>query len=226
MRQTYNIHAYPTHLINSIELANGKRITIRPALPQDAPLEQQFFERLSHDSLKDRFNGCAPVAQYSKVDYVTRLGLVATVFEGDVEIVIAQASYRLIDEDTADFGLAVSEAWRRIGIGTRLVDTLAAAAKGAGARWLIAEALPGNIAMLALMLRCGFTVGEHPADRGLVQLQRRVVAPGVEGRVVHRSGEFLAALRAALPQCFEASDVKTGLRLAQASSGTAGPSGR
>lgn len=218
MRQTYNIPAYPTHLINSLELASGQRITIRPALPQDRAIEQEFFERLSPDSLKHRFNGCAPAAQYSRVDYVTRLGLLATAFEGDREFVVAQASYRLVDPDSADFGLAVAEAWRCLGIGRRLVDTLALAAKGAGARWLISEALPNNIPMLALMLRCGFTLGEHAADRGLIQLQRRVVAPEAQGRVVHRSGEFLAALRVALPKWFDGKDTRAGLRLAQGAS--------
>ena len=223
MRQTYNIHAYPTHLINLIELPNGKRVTVRPALPQDAPLEQQFFESLSPESLKSRFNGCAPSAQYARIDYVNRMGLVVTGIDEHGETVVAHASYRLIDDDTADFGLAVSEDWRRLGIGKRLIETLATAANDAGARWLLSDSLATNIPMLALMLSCGFIVGEHPADAALVQLQRGVKLASTDGRVVHRSGDFLATLKVALPKWFNQNPTKLGLRTAAGASSSDGP---
>ena len=40
---TYQIHRYPAELIDVVHLAGGERIVIRPVLPQDADLTDQFF---------------------------------------------------------------------------------------------------------------------------------------------------------------------------------------
>ena len=52
---TYEIHRYPTDLIDVVRLAGGERIVIRPVLPQDADLTRAFFRDLSAPARYDRF---------------------------------------------------------------------------------------------------------------------------------------------------------------------------
>ncbi len=44
---TCTIPHYPAHLIDFIWAANGRRVTIRPMLPQDIKLQREFFRSLS-----------------------------------------------------------------------------------------------------------------------------------------------------------------------------------
>ena len=37
---SYTIERYPTRLIEQFALADGRRVTLRPVLPQDAEMEQ------------------------------------------------------------------------------------------------------------------------------------------------------------------------------------------
>ena len=43
----YTIPRYPVHLIDVVDMADGHRVTIRPTLPQDVELQQEFFRSLS-----------------------------------------------------------------------------------------------------------------------------------------------------------------------------------
>lgn len=203
---TYNIHAYPTHLIDTITLREGQRATLRPVLPQDAPLEQRFVANLSHSSRFNRFHGNLNglsesfVEHITCIDYVHQMGFVITTQENDREIVIADACYVLSDDgDTAEFALAVSDGWQGQGLGSQLVDALCAAARRVGARWLYGEVLADNACMLALMVRCGFTVRPHPGDDSLVRVERSVAGTSTRRAAPH-AGPFFAALNHALPR--------------------------
>jgi len=204
---TYSIHAYPAHLINPISLRRGLRATIRPVLPQDAPLEQRFVASLSQAARINRFHGnlCGlsekVAAQITCIDYVSQMGFVVTLPEGDDEVVIADACYVLSDDgDTAEFAIAVSDAWQRQGLGSQLIEALCNAARRGGARWLYGEVLAANASMIGLMIRCGFTVRPHPGDETLVRVERSVYAPIKARRAARRPNRLLAALNHALPR--------------------------
>ena len=49
---TYTIPRYPVHLIDFVMAANGRRVTIRPILPQDFELQREFFRSLSAGGLR------------------------------------------------------------------------------------------------------------------------------------------------------------------------------
>ena len=50
----YRIHRYPSALIDRVSLADGRVVTLRPVLPQDADAERSFVGDLS-----PRRAGCA-----------------------------------------------------------------------------------------------------------------------------------------------------------------------
>ena len=52
---TYTIPRYPVHLIDIVVAANGRRVTIRPMLPQDLELQREFFRALSDNARYCRF---------------------------------------------------------------------------------------------------------------------------------------------------------------------------
>lgn len=69
-------------------------------------------------------------------------------------------SYGFVDEGTPELGLAVVEAWRGRGVGTRLLGALMDAARAAGTRQISLSVAPANPAR-RLYERAGFSkVGE------------------------------------------------------------------
>ena len=101
------------------------------------------------------------------------------------------------DGETAEFGVAVADAFRGLGLADRLMATLVDAARTAGLRWLVGEVLARNARMLAFTRRCGFAATTHGVESGLVRVQRGVDRPlpvaqtggswtGIAGRQVRR----------------------------------------
>ena len=198
----YSIHRYPTHLIQSLVLGNGRRVTLRPVLPQDETLECAFVAALSRQSRRNRFHGAvnglgaAQAARMTQVDYHEQMAFVATVIEGEGddehEVLVADARYAIAaDRETAEFAVVVADAWAGLGLARRLLALLGQSARRAGLRWLRGDVLAANHAMLGLMQRCGFCVVAHPDDAGLM-----VAEHSVEGMQPPRPGHVAAWLDA------------------------------
>ena len=51
----YQIHRYPADLIDVVSLAGGRRVVVRPVLPQDEALTANFFGSLPGRARYDRF---------------------------------------------------------------------------------------------------------------------------------------------------------------------------
>ena len=201
----YRIHRYPSQLIESWTLRNGQRATLRPVLPQDDVSEQAFVAALSVASRRNRFHGAvnglstARAEAMTNIDYQSHMGFVVTVLEGDTERVIADARYVMNDTgDSAEFAVVVADAWHGLGLGRRLISALCKCAHRAGARWLYGEVLAGNRDMLVLMQRCGFSAVPHPADDGLVKVERSVAEPA--SATHRRTASFFGGLGRSVAQ--------------------------
>lgn len=212
----YRIHRYPTQLIESWTLRNGQRATLRPVLPQDDVCEQAFVAALSVASRRNRFHGAvnglstARAEAMTNIDYQSHMGFVVTVMEGETERVIADARYVMNDEgDSAEFAVVVADAWHGLGLGRRLISALCKCAHRAGARWLYGEVLAGNRDMLVLMQRCGFSAVPHPADEGLVKVERSVVEPTGAAKV--RTESFFGTLGRGVAQWMRPSSTRVQL---------------
>ena len=132
----------------------GGEITIRPLRNGDTQPVEQVFERLSARSRRLRFGGaknslsCGELAYLARVDG-TRHVLVAYA-DGD-PIGIARLARDDDDRETAEVAFAVVDEWQGKGVGTVLMESLAADARAAGIRHLRASILAENKASLALM---------------------------------------------------------------------------
>jgi GNAT superfamily N-acetyltransferase len=183
----YQIHRYPADLIDVVRLRDGQRVLVRPVLPQDEELTSAFFSDLPARARYDRFMAAMPnlppslVKRFTNVDYVSHVALVAEVFAGGQEAVVAEARYVSgSDPSTAEFAVSVAADWQGRGLASLLLGKLLCRAADAGITRMSGETLAGNARMLHLARKAGFTATRSPEVRGVMLLEK-VLAPGVQG---------------------------------------------
>jgi acetyltransferase len=159
-------------------------VALRQIRPDDAAALQGFVSALSPASRRMRFHAAlsglseATVRALTCVDQRSRVAFVLTVTEHGAEQIVGEARYAVSsDGETAEFGIAVADAFRGLGLADRLMAALVDAARTAGLRWLVGEVLDGNARMLAFMRRCGFASTTHGVESGLVRVERSVDRP-------------------------------------------------
>lgn len=184
----YAVHRIPTALIDPVRLPDGRAALVRPVLPQDAELQQDFVRRLSPASRARRFHGTLseltpPLLRYmTEVDYVTHVGLVAEVFERGRARQVAEARWvrRAEAPDCADFAIAVADDWQRAGLGTRLLALLERSARQQGIRCLCGDVQSTNAPMMAFLWKAGWTLHTDLADRTSVCARREFQTTGAQ----------------------------------------------
>jgi GNAT superfamily N-acetyltransferase len=179
----YQIHRYPADLIDVVRLQAGRRVLIRPVLPQDEDITSAFFGSLPARARYDRFMAPMPnlpadlIKRFTHIDYASHLALVAEVFAGDRETVVAEARYaRGADPSVAEFAVAVAEDWQGQGLASLLLSKLLCRAAGAGIRLVVGETLATNERMLHLARKAGFVATPSRDVRGLVLLEKTLSA--------------------------------------------------
>jgi len=184
----YQIPAVPTALIDRAALRDGRRVTLRPVLPQDAAMLQDFVAGLSVRARRLRFHGAvkgltpAWLQQMTCVDFDRHLALVATVLdERGREQIVGDARYVRDAEGGAEFALVIAEHLQGQGLGAMLLRQLNLAADRAGIRWLRGEVLADNAPMRRLAQSLGF------ADSGFGDGDTVVVERSVERPFVPRA---------------------------------------
>ena len=167
----YTIHRYPAEWIDRWTMHDGSIATVRPILPQDAPLEAALVEGLSSESRYARFlvgGGRLTdemLAAYTQIDYVNHMALVVSVArpDGTGEDLIADGRF-VVEDGVAEFAMLVADAWQGKGVGRRLFATPVRAARVSGAREVFGEVLSINRRMISLARDAGFRVANVPGD--------------------------------------------------------------
>jgi acetyl coenzyme A synthetase (ADP forming)-like protein len=188
-------------------LRDGSTLRLRPPVQADADALLAFYGSLSRQSLHLRFHGLPAlgpqlVDSLLEPDWVERGALLATLAaEHGGERVVAVANYvRLRDPALAESAFAVADDYQRRGIGTRLLEQLAARAAGVGIERFVAEVLPENRSMLGVFERVGFELSRELAD-GVVEVRFPLAA--TERYVLSREERDHTAVRASLRPFFE-----------------------
>jgi RimJ/RimL family protein N-acetyltransferase len=135
---------------------------IRPIVPADEPALRALFERLSPETVRQRFFRSwrrLPddwFHHFTHVDYVQRLALVAEIDAPDGFRVVGVARYEPGEQEgRAEVAVVVEDAWQGRGIGQRLLGALLEAAQARGIHRFHADVLADNQRMLALIRRVG-----------------------------------------------------------------------
>lgn len=173
----YRIHRYPSALIDRLPLDDGRIVTVRPVLPQDAEATAGFVSGLSSEARRRRFHiGLrtlpeALLRSFTEVDFRTHVALIAEAPRRDEEpLLVADARYIVgPDGASAEFAIAVSDAWQGVGLGRQLLTRLGQHARRSGLRRLHGTMVRDNGAMIALIASLGGRVRSHPEDRLLLE---------------------------------------------------------
>ena len=152
---------YPAELEADVVLADGGTVHLRPIRPDDAALLRSLHARLSPETVYFRFFGPRPrltdreVAALVNVDYADRLALVA-VLVGELVGVARYDRSREPYDSEAEVAFVVRDDHQRRGLGTILLEHLAAAAARHGVERFVADTLPANEKMLGVFASVGF----------------------------------------------------------------------
>jgi acetyl coenzyme A synthetase (ADP forming)-like protein len=141
-------------------LRDGSTLRLRAPARDDADALAAFFNRLSERSFYLRFHGVRRVddglvRHFLEPDWQDRGVLIGEL--GDQIVAVAEYM-RLRDESAAEAAFAVADELQGRGIGTRLVERLAALAAEQGIKGFVAEVMTENRAMLGVFEGAGLEV--------------------------------------------------------------------
>ncbi|MEJ5946901.1 GNAT family N-acetyltransferase [Pseudokineococcus basanitobsidens] len=177
---------YPRHWEADVLLRDGTTAHLRPITPDDAEALQRFHVAQSAESVYLRFFSAMPrlstrdLRRFTEVDHVDRVALVAT----SGEDIIGIGRYDRLspgehaDErergggrggGTAEVAFNIADAHQGRGLGSVLLEHLAAAARERGVHRFVAEVLPQNRRMTSVFRDAGYEV-THAYDDGVVTL--------------------------------------------------------
>lgn len=168
-RRSHASVPYPAHWEADIALRDGSAAHLRPILPSDAEALQRFHRRQSEQSRYLRFFAPMPelsprdLERFTVVDHRDRVALV--VLHG--QDIIAVGRYDRIAPAQAEVAFNVSDHDQGKGLGSVLLEHLAAAAREVGIDTFVAEVLPQNHRMLSVFTDAGFDV-QRRYDDGVV----------------------------------------------------------
>jgi RimJ/RimL family protein N-acetyltransferase len=141
-------------------------ITIRPARPDDVDAILEMHERLSANSIYNRYHS-PRLPSRREIEQICSLAgndghaLVATT-GGKI---IGMAYYVASTADTAETAFLVEDRFQGQGLGKRLMRALARRALAQGIRFLDAYVLPTNRPMIRLFQRAGKLVHDRRSHR-------------------------------------------------------------
>ncbi|HEY7862222.1 MAG TPA: GNAT family N-acetyltransferase, partial [Thermoanaerobaculia bacterium] len=156
---------YPERYEADIVLRNGSTLRLRPIRASDGPLLRRFHDGLSPESLYWRFHhvpgGDPEAAHLSEIDYENRFALVGETAEGIVALGRFDRDPR--HPERAEAAFMILDGLQGQGIGTSLLERLAAIAREKGIETFEADVLPANRPMLDVFINSGLAMTQKLA---------------------------------------------------------------
>lgn len=168
----------------AVTLRSGDRVLIRPIRREDKAVLLDGFRRLTPESRYRRFFspmkelGVREVRYLTEVDHRAHEALVATDPSGGEGLGVARFIRSDADPRSAEVAVAVVDGWQGRGLGSALLEALAARAREERVERFTASVLADNSPMLELLRGLGDT---EVIDRegGVVELQIELRGGGV-----------------------------------------------
>jgi acetyl coenzyme A synthetase (ADP forming)-like protein len=143
-----------------VVVSDGSTVHVRSIQPDDDERLVDLHSRLSPETIYRRFFSAHPrlspeeVRRFTHVDHLDRAALVATAVQGAL---IAVARYdRIPGSESAEVAFVVDDAYQGRGVGTLLLEHLAAYARTRGVGRFVADTLFGNTPMREVFRRAGY----------------------------------------------------------------------
>jgi acyl-CoA synthetase (NDP forming)/RimJ/RimL family protein N-acetyltransferase len=186
---------YPANWEADVVLSDGGTAHVRPILPGDADRLERFYARLSPETIYFRFFAPYPklsardVVRFTTVDHDERAALIVLVGEEMIGVV----RYDRISPEEAEVAFNIEDAHQGRGVGSVLLEHIAAAARERGIKRFTAEVLPTNRRMINVFKDAGYDVAKAYED-GVVSLHFDI-AQNETAREVMQSREHRAEAR-------------------------------
>lgn len=167
---------FPPHWVVDVLATDGGAVHLRPITPDDADRLIAFHAKLSERTRYLRYFGPYPtmsnrdLVRFTTVDHHNRVAFVAVL--GD-EIIAVGRYERLLevgDGLSAEVAFVVADAHQGRGLGSILLEHLAAAAAENGLTMFVAEVLAENRSMLSVFREAGYQVSRS-FDGGVLRLE-------------------------------------------------------
>ena len=159
--------------ICDVVLRDGSTLGLRPVREDDVPALAVFFENLSPESRYYRFCGlrrldAAAIAKLLPENRSAGLALAGSCGQR----IVAFAAYHRCGESPhrAEVAFAIADALQGRGVGTRLLERLADAARGDGISTFDAFVMPANRKMMDVFVGSGFRTTSR-LEQGLVHVE-------------------------------------------------------
>jgi acetyltransferase len=178
------IRPYPVELEESVVLADGRRLLLRPIRPEDEASLLRAFGRLTPEEMRFRFFvpskafSHLAAARFTQIDYDRDMVLILTEpgSPGSTEIHAVVQVNSVPRREAAEFGILIEQAMTGLGLGPYLLERILEYARVRGISEVRGDVLADNVAMLGLCRALGFTTTPVPGDAGLVRVTRRLTA--------------------------------------------------
>jgi RimJ/RimL family protein N-acetyltransferase len=163
-------------------LSNGRRVDVRALRPEHRADLVAAVDRSSDRSLYQRFFypkrsfTTDEVRYFVELDFVNHVALIAVMEEDGRPVIVGGARYIIVRSGTAELAFAVVDQYQGQGIGAALMRHLAAIAREAGVRELIADVLSDNISMLRVLESSGLPLSTK-LEAGVVHVSLTLNVP-------------------------------------------------
>ncbi|MFC0431452.1 GNAT family N-acetyltransferase [Kutzneria buriramensis] len=187
---------YPGHWEADVVLSDGGTVHLRPITPDDADRLVAFHGRLSERTRYFRYFGPYPrmpqrdLERFTTVDHCDRVAFVALLGH---DIVAVGRYDRLGEGDSAEVAFVVADAHQGRGLGSILLEHLAAAARESGLTRFVAEVLAENSQMVRVFRDAGYQIARS-FDEGTLHLEF-AIDPTEQSVAVARAREQAAEAR-------------------------------
>jgi succinyl-CoA synthetase alpha subunit/GNAT superfamily N-acetyltransferase len=162
--------AYPREWEADVLLRDGHPVHVRPITPSDGEALRAFHSGLTERTVYLRFFAPKPdlsdadIAYFTGVDHDRRVALLAL----DHGSIVGVGRYDCVGDGTAEVAFLVDDAVQGLGLGSILLEHLAAAARERGVRTFVAEVLPENVRMLGAFRQSGYLLEQRREDDVIV----------------------------------------------------------
>ena len=161
-QETLAIAPYPSEYVSDFKLKNGVSVLLRPIMPEDEIRFNDFLKSLSEETMRFRFfeifkeMSHETLTKYCNLNYDREIAIIAEHQGQNRQLVGAVRLTVESNGKNAEFAIMVSDQLQGAGLGSKLMDTLAAIAHDKKLEQIHGYVMASNYKMLTLCYRKGF----------------------------------------------------------------------
>ncbi|UTW46769.1 GNAT family N-acetyltransferase [Bacterioplanoides sp. SCSIO 12839] len=167
---------YPVELEDQYQSKHDNHYRIRPIRGEDEPLLEQFYQRLSQESLRLRFFTARrqfdhkELARFTQIDYDREMAFVAI---RDNKLYGVVRAWVDPDDVTAEYSVIIDDECRGEGLGHHLMTRIIEYLTDRGVLQVFGTVLPHNSGMLGLCEHLGFVLHNN-MEEGVVDVVKEL----------------------------------------------------